>query len=63
MPFQENYGVQTIYQVPKPSFRAFELLYETGTDRVSVDWINNSTTATSGKNSKQILMIYPIYFP
>jgi len=63
MPFQENYGVQTIYKVAKPSFRAFELLHESGNQRAPVTFVNNATSgnATSGilvtTDSKQLMII------
>jgi xylan 1,4-beta-xylosidase len=45
MPFQGNYGLQTIYGIPKPSFRAFEILHETGNTRAVVTTSDASSTA------------------
>ncbi|GAM28731.1 hypothetical protein SAMD00019534_119070, partial [Acytostelium subglobosum LB1] len=36
VPFNEGFGLQTIYNIPKPSFKAFELLHETGQQRALV---------------------------
>jgi len=36
-PFHEGYGLQIIYGVPKPAYRAFELLHQTGNKRAAVD--------------------------
>jgi len=46
-PFHGGYGLQNIYGIPKPAFRAFELLHETGSHRFPVI-LNNSTTSTAG---------------
>jgi len=35
IPFHGGFGLLTIYQIPKPSYRAFQLLHETGTERVA----------------------------
>ncbi len=36
-PFQDGFGLITIHGIPKPAFRAFELLHQTGNFRVNVD--------------------------
>jgi len=33
--FNEGFGLQTIYNIPKPSFKAFEILHETGNLRAA----------------------------
>lgn len=35
-PFHQGFGVQTIYNIPKPAYRAFQLLHATGDERVYV---------------------------
>lgn len=42
-PFQQGFGLQTIYGVPKPAFRAFELLHRAGEYQVA------TTTSGSAK--------------
>jgi len=37
MPFNRGYGLQTIYNIDKPSFKAFELLHESGEIQFAVD--------------------------
>jgi len=34
--FHGGFGLMAIYQIPKPTYRAFQLLHETGTERVKV---------------------------
>jgi len=46
-PFHEGFGMITIHGVPKPVFRAFELLHRTGKERVSVTQVAGSN-ATAG---------------
>ncbi|EAL63287.1 beta-xylosidase-like protein [Dictyostelium discoideum AX4] len=36
VPFNQGFGLLTIYDIPKPSFKAFELLHETGKMRANV---------------------------
>ncbi|EFA85113.1 beta-xylosidase-like protein [Heterostelium album PN500] len=43
--FNQGFGLQTIYNIPKPSFKAFELLHETGDERASVTGDINHPTA------------------
>eukprot|EP01133_Synstelium_polycarpum_P017765 gene17765-21191_t len=43
--FNEGFGLQTIYNIPKPSFKAFELLHETGDERATVTGDINHPTA------------------
>jgi len=45
-PFHEGFGMMNVQGVPKPVYRAFELLHRTGTDRVSVS--SPSTNTTTG---------------
>jgi xylan 1,4-beta-xylosidase len=37
MPFQGGFGLLTIHGIPKPAYRAFELLHALGTELMSVD--------------------------
>jgi len=47
-PFQGGFGLQTIHGIPKPAFRAFELLHETGYTRYPIKYLNTSIDATAG---------------
>jgi len=58
-PFQGGYGLQNINGIPKPAYRAFELLHHSGTHQVSVTAMNTSATAgiivTKTSNMFQII--------
>lgn len=60
MPFQSGFGLQTIYGIPKPAFRAYELLHRTGTSRFTVDFTVSSHTvdifATTNTTHIQVLI-------
>jgi xylan 1,4-beta-xylosidase len=43
-PFQSGFGLQTIYGIPKPAFRAYELLHRAGTTRHAVHSSNVAPT-------------------
>jgi xylan 1,4-beta-xylosidase len=57
VPFNQGYGLQTIYNIPKPSFKAFELLHETGDERAHVDGPNHPTVGTLVTKGKQEIMV------
>merc|ERR1712084_51163 len=46
-PFQNGYGLQTVHGVPKPAWRAFQLLKDAGQWRVPVSGSSPETQNTS----------------
>eukprot|EP01103_Thecamoeba_quadrilineata_P006203 TRINITY_DN15937_c0_g1_i1.p1 TRINITY_DN15937_c0_g1~~TRINITY_DN15937_c0_g1_i1.p1 ORF type:complete len:499 (-),score=97.32 TRINITY_DN15937_c0_g1_i1:6-1502(-) len=59
--FNEGFGLQTLHQIAKPSFRAFELLHQTGDTRFNVtgDGLNSPTAGlvvTTNSTTLSVLM-------
>ena len=46
-PFHDGYGLLTVDGIPKPSFRAFQLLKRLGNFSVAVQWDKEKTTEVS----------------
>ncbi|KYQ96902.1 beta-xylosidase-like protein [Tieghemostelium lacteum] len=58
VPFNQGFGLQTIYGIPKPSFKAFELLHETGYERAYVDGPDHPTAGVLvTKGDSEIMVI------
>lgn len=45
IPFQGGFGLMNIHGIPKPTYRAFELLHELGTQQIMVDGLHHSVDA------------------
>lgn len=59
-PFHEGFGMLTIHRVPKPAYRAFQLLHRTGTERVYVGPTNYTTAglfAILNKRQNELMII------
>jgi xylan 1,4-beta-xylosidase len=57
-PFHGGYGLQTIHGIPKPTYRAFELLHKLGDERIKVEGGKDSTVeilAVKGDSSLTLL--------
>ncbi|KAH3743385.1 glycoside hydrolase family protein [Pelomyxa schiedti] len=59
VPFHQGFGVQTIYGIPKPAYRAFQLLHATGDSRFDVTYDNVSETVDvlATKNSTHLVIL------
>ena len=44
-PFQGGFGLMNIHGIPKPTYRAFELLHHLGTDELKVDGLHHTVDA------------------
>jgi xylan 1,4-beta-xylosidase len=57
-PFHGGFGLLTLHGVPKPTYRAFELLHRLGTERLLVDGAHHTVDAwvVRGKRSVAVLL-------
>lgn len=68
LPFHGGFGLLTLHGVPKPTYRAFELLHRLGTDRLLVDghhhtvdaWIARRDATVTALLSNHALPRHPI---
>ncbi len=58
VPFHGGFGLQNIHGIPKPTYRAFELLHELGTEKLLVDGLHHTIDAWAVRkeNSATILL-------
>lgn len=56
-PFQGGFGLLSIEGVPKPAYRAFELLHHLGTDELPVDGIHDTVTAWTVRRDNSITVL------
>lgn len=60
LPFHQGFGLMTIHQVPKPAYRAFEILHRTGRERMVVSGPNHPTVGTFAilnQEKKEVVII------
>ncbi|EGG19846.1 beta-xylosidase-like protein [Cavenderia fasciculata] len=59
VPFNEGFGLQTIYNIAKPSFKAFELLHETGNLRYNTTGSHPTAgiLVTNSWNKNEVLVL------
>ncbi len=59
VPFHGGFGLQNIHGVPKPTYRAFELLHRLGNEQLLVDGLHATVDAfvVRKKNSATVLLI------
>ncbi|MGI8787176.1 MAG: GH39 family glycosyl hydrolase [Pyrinomonadaceae bacterium] len=57
-PFQGGFGLLNIHGIPKPTYRAFELLHELGTEKIEVDGLHYTVDAwvIKKENSANVLL-------
>ena len=57
-PFQGGFGLMNIHGIPKPTYRAFELLHNLGTDELKVDGLHHTIDAwvIKKENSATVLL-------
>lgn len=68
VPFHGGFGLLTLHGIPKPAYRAFELLHRLGTDRLLVDgwhetvdaWVVREPTAVTVLLANHALPRHPI---
>jgi len=64
IPFNAGYGLQTIYNIDKPAFRAFELLHETGDVSFGVDGTHPTAGVFGTQNDSHYhILIYNHQIP
>jgi len=58
VPFHGGFGLQNIHGIPKPTYRAYELLHELGTEKLLVDGIHHTVDAwvVKKENSATVLL-------
>ena len=59
IPFHGGFGLQTIHGIPKPTYRAFELLHHLGDELLTIDGLHHTVDAWAikkGKKSTTILL-------
>ncbi|MGN0998319.1 MAG: beta-xylosidase [Faecousia sp.] len=56
-PFKNEFGLQTNHGIPKPSYRAFQILHEAGDRRLSVQGEHDTVEVLALKSEKQITVI------
>jgi xylan 1,4-beta-xylosidase len=53
-PFKNEYGIQTIHGVPKPSYRMFEVLHRAGDKRIPVESGHKTAEVLALKDGKRV---------
>ncbi len=56
-PFHGGFGLLTLHGVPKPTFRAFELLHRIGHERLLVDGMHHTVDAWVARNEREIVVL------
>ncbi|HEY5086026.1 MAG TPA: hypothetical protein VII66_01585 [Gemmatimonadaceae bacterium] len=56
-PFQGGFGLLTIEGVPKPAYRAFELLHRLGTDELAVDGQHDTVSAWAVRRGNTVTVL------
>ncbi|HEY8309945.1 MAG TPA: hypothetical protein VIG47_05280, partial [Gemmatimonadaceae bacterium] len=56
-PFQGGFGLLTIEGVPKPAYRAFELLHRLGTEELTMDGVHNTVKAWTVRRDNTITVL------
>eukprot|EP01132_Coremiostelium_polycephalum_P002860 gene2860-3554_t len=57
VPFNQGFGLQTIYNIPKPSFKAFELLHETSNKAAVVSGSHPTAGVLVTVSNKETMVI------
>ena len=57
LPFQGGFGLLTLDGVPKPAYRAFELLHRLGTDELIVDGVHETVRVWAIRRERSITML------
>ena len=57
LPFQGGFGLLTLEGVPKPAYRAFELLHRLGTDELIVDGVHETVRVWAIRRERSITML------
>jgi xylan 1,4-beta-xylosidase len=57
VPFHGGFGLLTLHGIPKPTFRAFQLLRRLGHERMLVDGIHHTVDAWVVRNEREILVL------
>ena len=57
VPFQGGFGLQNIHGIPKPTYRAFELLHEFGTEKFPVDGLHHTVDVWIARKEKSITVL------
>ena len=58
VPFQGGFGLMNIHGIPKPTYRAYELLHELGVEQIMVDGLHHTVDAwvVKKENSANVLL-------
>ncbi len=56
-PFKNEFGIQTNHGIPKPSYRAFQLLHEAGDKRLEVSGNHRTAEVLALKKEKEVTVI------
>ncbi|MDQ4076483.1 MAG: beta-xylosidase [Chloroflexota bacterium] len=56
-PFHGGFGLLTVYGIPKPSYRAFELLRRLGTERLGVEGTHETVEAWVVRRAHQVTVL------
>ena len=59
IPFHGGFGLQNIHGIPKPTYRAFELLHHLGDKLLTVDGLHHTVDAWVIKKAKNSLTVLP----
>lgn len=56
-PFKNEFGIQTNHGIPKPSYRAFELLHEAGDRRLDAEGSHRTAEVLALKKEKEVMVL------
>jgi xylan 1,4-beta-xylosidase len=56
-PFQGGFGLLSIEGVPKPAYRAFEILHRLGSDELPVEWKHDTAIAWAVRRDNTITVL------
>jgi xylan 1,4-beta-xylosidase len=57
VPFHGGFGLLNLHGIPKPTYRAFELLHRLGTERLWVDGLHHTVDAWIVRNSNDVTVL------
>ena len=57
LPFQGGFGLMNIHGIPKPTYRAFELLHELGNEQLTVDGLHHTVDVWVVKKKKSATVL------
>jgi len=58
VPFHGGFGLLTLHGIPKPTFRAFELLHRLGHERLLVDGMHPTVDAWVVRGERQVVVLF-----